>query len=153
MECQNCKVHPLIKRSDCCLFTRALAHLSSTEMIIVNLRSLISCCHANTYLWCVYACVYMVKNQNRLLTSSHIHAQREANLINQSIRQQDISLRRNRTDTQRERRDKVDKPLFADESKISGAREVLEQASEWATKKNSQWMFLSLLRVLDVHSH
>jgi hypothetical protein len=74
MECQNHKVHTLIKLSGCYLFTIALPHLSSEVFAIdyYHQPSLSNLFLTNAYIQCIHE----KKNQNRLLPSTHIRTQR-----------------------------------------------------------------------------
>jgi hypothetical protein len=74
MECQYYKVHTLIKLSGCCLFTIPLSHLSSQVFAkdCYHQPSVCNLCVTNAHI----QCIHKKGNQNRLLPSSHIRAQK-----------------------------------------------------------------------------
>jgi len=74
MEYQNYKVHLLIKLSGCCLFTILLPHLSS-QVFAKDYYHQPS--DSNLYVTNAHIqCIHKKGNQNRLLPSSHIRAQK-----------------------------------------------------------------------------
>jgi hypothetical protein len=87
MECQNHKVHTLIKLSGCYLFTIALPHLSSEVFAIdyYHQPSLSNLFLTNAYIQCIH--------EKKIKTGcyhQHTSAHKDDNLVNQSIHQQAI---------------------------------------------------------------
>ena len=85
MECQNHKVHLLIKLSDCCLFTIALSHLSSQVFAkdYYHQPSLSNLFLLNACIQCIHG--KKIKTGCYSYHHTSAHTKKKDNLFNQSI--------------------------------------------------------------------